>query len=204
MARRTKDEAEQTRNAILNAAEKAFYKRGVASTSLEQIARAAKVTRGAVYWHFKDKIELCEAMMKRVFLPQEDILEQLALNESATPLNDLKNACCHSLTLMATDKRRQRVVSILTFRCEYVEEMAAVMERRRQCKDRMFDRTQKLFKRAQTLKQLSPNWPPHMAAVGLQGLMGGLITSALEGRKDFDLAKSGIPCVEAFFLSIRV
>ncbi len=40
---------------------------------------------------------------------------------------------------MATDKRRQRVVSILTFRCEYVEEMAAFMKRRRQCKDRMLE-----------------------------------------------------------------
>src|ERR1700743_396684 len=116
MARRTKDEAEQTRNAILDAAEKVFNDHGVARTSLEEIARAAKVTRGAVYWHFKDKIQLCEAMMQRVFLPQEDILEQLATRETATPLEDLKSACGHSLNLMATDKRRQRVVSILMFR----------------------------------------------------------------------------------------
>src|SRR5580704_2647331 len=192
MVRRTKDEAEQTRDTILDAAERVFYKHGVARTSLEQIARAAKVTRGAVYWHFKDKLELCEAMMQRVFLPQEDILEQLAIQNSRTPLTDLKNACCHSLKLMATDKRRQRVVSILMFRCEYVEEMAAIMERRRQCKDRMFKRALKMFERARKLKQLPAHWPPHTAAVGLQALTAGLITSALEGRKDFDLVKSGI------------
>src|SRR5882672_6586109 len=183
MARRTKDEAEQTRNAILDAAEKVFHKHGVACTSLEQIAYAAKVTRGAVYWHFKDKIELCEAMMQRVFLPQEDMLEQLASSESATPLDDLKKACLHSLKLMATDKRRQRVVSILMFRCEYVEEMASVMERRRQCKDRMLERALKLFERAKKLGHMQRHWPPHTAAVGLQALMGGLIMSALEGRK---------------------
>ncbi len=89
MVRRTKDEAEQTRDAILDAAERVFHRHGVARTSLEQIARAAKVTRGAVYWHFKDKLELCEAMMQRVFLPQEDMLEQLAIQNSATPLDDL-------------------------------------------------------------------------------------------------------------------
>ena len=82
-ARRTKDEAEQTRDAILDAAEKVFYKHGVARTSLQQIARVAKVTRGAVYWHFKDKIELCEAMIKCVFLPQEDMLEQLSSSSPA-------------------------------------------------------------------------------------------------------------------------
>src|ERR1700760_3364115 len=115
MARRTKDEAEQTRDAILDAAEKVFYKRGVARTSLDEIARAARVTRGAVYWHFKDKMELSEAMVERVFLPNEDMLEQLAARTSDTPLQDLEQACRHSLKLMATDKRRQRVFSILMF-----------------------------------------------------------------------------------------
>jgi len=52
--------------------------------------RGRRVTRGAVYWHFGDKLELCEAMLKRVFLPQEDLLEQLAARESDTPLDDLK------------------------------------------------------------------------------------------------------------------
>jgi len=48
MVRRTKEEAEQTRDQILDAAEILFFERGVAHTSLEQIARAAGVTRGAV------------------------------------------------------------------------------------------------------------------------------------------------------------
>ena len=50
--RRTKEQAEQTRVAILEAAERLFLEKGVAQCSLEQIARAAGVTRGAVYWHF--------------------------------------------------------------------------------------------------------------------------------------------------------
>jgi TetR/AcrR family acrAB operon transcriptional repressor/TetR/AcrR family transcriptional repressor of mexAB-oprM operon len=203
MARRTKDEAEKTRDALLDAAEKVFYKHGVARTSLEEIARAAGMTRGAVYWHFKDKIELCEAMLKRVFLPQEDILERLASRESETPLDDLREACCASLRLMATDKRRQRVVSILILRCEYVDEMAAIMTRRRQCKDRMLERSLKLFERAQKLKQLSPLWTPSIAARSLQAMMGGLINTALEKRKDFDLAASGVGCIEAFFRSLK-
>ena len=143
-------------------------------------------------------------MLKRVFLPQEDILERLALSESDTPLADLKRACCQALKLMATDKRRHRVVSILTFRCEYVEGMAAVMERRRQCKDRMLERSLCMFERAKKLKMLAPGWSPHLAAISLQSLMGGLIANGLEGRKGFDLAKSGTSCIAAFFQSISV
>ena len=202
MARRTKLEAEQTRNAILDAAERVFYARGVACTSLEEIARQAHVTRGAVYWHFKDKIALCEAMLQRVFLPQEDVLERLASSNTESPLEDLKKACADSLHLIATDKQRHRVVSILMFRCEYVEEMAAIMKRRRQCKDRMLERCTRLFAKAQALKMLAPGWTPQLAALSLQALMGGLILNGLEGRKQFNLAEASPTCLDAFFRSV--
>ncbi|MER2519612.1 MAG: TetR family transcriptional regulator [Bdellovibrionales bacterium] len=202
MVRRTKDEAEQTRNAILDAAEKVFYAHGVVRTSLEQIAAAAKVTRGAVYWHFKDKIELCQAMFERVFLPQEDMLERLATSPSASPLTDLRSACLESLSLLAKDKRRQRVVTILMFRCEYVEQMADAMKRRRECKDRMLQRCKRLFEQANNQNELRPGWPPHLAATTLHALMGGLIMSGLEGRKVFDLRTTAPSCLNAFFASI--
>ena len=202
MARRTKIEAEQTRNAILDAAERVFYAHGVACTSLEQIAKHAGVTRGAVYWHFKDKIELCEAMMQRVFLPQEDVLDRLANSKSYSPLADLKKACSDSLKLMATDKQRRRVFSILMFRCEYVEEMAVVMKRRHQCKDRMLERCTRLFERAAELKMLAPAWTPKTAALSLQAIMGGIILNGLEGRKQFNLAVAGPSCLNAFFNSL--
>lgn len=203
MARRTKDEAEKTRHTILNAAEEVFYQHGVARTSMEQIARAAKVTRGAVYWHFRDKIEVFDAMMSRVFLPQEDILERLASSGSDHPLDDLKRACCEALRTMGRDKRRKRVISIIMHRCEYVEEMAPVLKRRRACKDRMLARSLKLFERAAKLKQLSPRWSPQLASLSLQAMMGGLITSALEGRKAFDLTTSAPACLDVFFQSLR-
>ena len=204
MARRTKDEAEQTRNAILDAAEHVFNEHGVARTSLEEIARAANVTRGAVYWHFRDKIALCEAMLQRVFLPQEDILDRLASQESDTPLADLKKACCDALRLMARDKRRRRVATILNHRCEYVEEMTAIMKRRWQCKDRMLSRSKILFERAKKLEQLSAGWTPQIASRTLQALMSGLIANALEREKSFSLSKEGVACVEAFFRSVSI
>ena len=54
MARRTRDEALETRNTILDTAERVFSERGVSHTTLADIAAAAGVTRGAIYWHFKN------------------------------------------------------------------------------------------------------------------------------------------------------
>ena len=61
MARRTKAEAQATRNALIDAAERLFDSRGVSRTSLQDIAQAAGATRGAIYWHFKDKADLFNA-----------------------------------------------------------------------------------------------------------------------------------------------
>ena len=61
MVRRTKEEALETRSKILEAAEQAFYERGVARTTLADIATLAGVTRGAIYWHFSNKAEIGRA-----------------------------------------------------------------------------------------------------------------------------------------------
>ncbi len=58
MARKTKQEAQETRQHILDVALRLFSQQGVSSTSLGEIAKAAGVTRGAIYWHFKDKSDL--------------------------------------------------------------------------------------------------------------------------------------------------
>ena len=55
MARRTKEEAQQTRCHIMSTALDLFCSQGLAKTSLTDIARAAELTRGAIYWHFKTK-----------------------------------------------------------------------------------------------------------------------------------------------------
>jgi len=69
MARKTKKDAELTRQRIIHAAREVFLVRGVSRTTMEHIAAQAGVTRGAVYWHFDNKIDLFHAMREQVFLP---------------------------------------------------------------------------------------------------------------------------------------
>ena len=62
MARRTKEESAATRRRIIAAARRTFLRRGITGTTLEHVARAAGVTRGAIYWHFDNKKALFDAM----------------------------------------------------------------------------------------------------------------------------------------------
>jgi AcrR family transcriptional regulator len=203
MARKTKDEAEKTRSSIIDAAEKVFYAHGVTRSSLELVAQKAGVTRGAVYWHFKDKPALFHAMAQRVFLPHEDMLEKLAAQPSPEPLLDLKKACIHALKMMAKDKRRREVVTILFLRCEYIEEMFDIIKRQNASKNRILVLSEKLFSRAQDLKMLAPCWTPRQAAVSMEALIIGLILGWLEQPKKISLATVGVSCVEAFFNSLQ-
>ena len=90
MARRTKREAAETRAALLDAAERVFRERGVARTSLAEIAAAAGVTRGAVYWHFRDKTALFEALCERVHLPMEAMLASAGEIRQEDPLGAVR------------------------------------------------------------------------------------------------------------------
>jgi len=59
MARVTRAESkERTRQRLLAEAQRLFRERGYAATSLEQIAEAAEVTKGAIYGHFASKEDL--------------------------------------------------------------------------------------------------------------------------------------------------
>jgi TetR/AcrR family acrAB operon transcriptional repressor len=123
MARRTKAEAAATREALIDAAEEMFMEHGVARTSLEQIARHAGMTRGAVYWHFKNKADLFRAMLERVRMPFGELVREIddpALTES--PLNAIRLACLKGLARLE-QPRYTRVHSILLYRCEFFSDI---------------------------------------------------------------------------------
>ena len=66
---KTKADAQETRQNLLNAAMECFRENGYGATSLNMVALKADYTRGAVYWHFKDKADLfravCEECMEK-------------------------------------------------------------------------------------------------------------------------------------------
>ena len=57
---------EATRAALLDAAAAAFAAHGFARTSVEDIVRGARLTKGALYHHFDDKTALFEAVFCRI------------------------------------------------------------------------------------------------------------------------------------------
>lgn len=90
MPRRTKEDALKTRQLLIESAIQQFALRGVTSTTLADIADAAGVTRGAVYWHFASKAELFNEIWQQQ-LPLRDLLQhEFPQKESKDPLSTLR------------------------------------------------------------------------------------------------------------------
>ena len=198
MARRTKQEALETRTDILDAAERVFHEKGVAHASLEDIAAAAQVTRGAIYWHFKDKAELFDAMMQRVRLPVE------AINDGADccgadPLELLRRSAVDVLLRTARDAQMQRVFDIAYHKCEYVGDAAGVRDRHVASQRECLGTIEEGFRACVASGQLPKSVDPRVAAIGAMSLVSGLIANWVLAPRGFSLEKHAQTLVDIYF-----
>ena len=131
MARRTKEEALQTRQMLLNAAIEQFAWRGFSSTTLTDIADAAGVTRGAVYWHFSSKSELFNAMWQEQSPLRELTYDKLIQLDDSNPLEKLRNKFIICLQYIAENSKQRALMQILYHKCEFSSEMMSETEIRR-------------------------------------------------------------------------
>lgn len=203
MVRRTKDEALETRHAILDAAELAFQENGVSRTSLAEIANAAGVTRGAIYWHFENKAALFDAMIQRVFDPLERMLEELRLHEGDNPVAALRNIAAYYLERVATDPQYVRVLEIAWHKCEYVGEMATIRDNHLECGNRYLDLNETGFRLARDRGYLRADLDPRQAAVGFVALVDGLVVNWTLNSNQFPLSEYGPCCLDAYLEGLK-
>ncbi|GAB1385596.1 TetR family transcriptional regulator [Melaminivora sp.] len=198
MARRTKDDADATRNSLLDAAEQVFHDKGVVRASLNEIAQVAGTTRGAIYWHFKDKVDLFNAMMDRVTLPLEEAhnLREQELQEA--PLVRLRNLVPRLLGVMVRDAHTRRVFEIAMYRVEYVNELSGVRERHQAALQRFHGRLAGDVTLAAQQAGLALPMTAEEVALGLQALFDGLLQTWILGGAPFDLERVGTGAVDAY------
>ncbi|MEX1081466.1 MAG: TetR family transcriptional regulator [Halofilum sp. (in: g-proteobacteria)] len=202
MTRKTKAEAEATREQLLDAAEEAFLENGVAGTSLEAIARRASLTRGAVYWHFRDKADLFEAMVRRVRPPLSELVEHLRTEHQGEPLSVVRNLCEYGLRRLADDPRHRRVSTILLHCCEHVGNADNAVTRQDKAAQEFIELMEQQFARAAEQGRLHPALTPQTAARALHAYMAGLFSQYLRDPAQFDLTGDAEPLVSAFFEGI--
>jgi AcrR family transcriptional regulator len=100
--------SESTRHALVDSAVHLFTKRGYAATSLDEVAKRARVTKGALYHHFSGKQALFEAAFDSV---ETTVMSRLAeiMAGPENPWDRAMNGVRHYIQV-CLDPAYQRIV----------------------------------------------------------------------------------------------
>lgn len=101
--RRTKADAAQTREDIFRAGISVFARNGYAATTLDDVARAAGCTRGAIYWHFRNKEAFYRETLQRLNRYYDELVDA-ALNADGSPLDMVVQATTEVIRKFSRDR----------------------------------------------------------------------------------------------------
>lgn len=178
MARKTKAEAARTRDRIVTCARRVFKRAGVNMASLEEVAREAGVTRGAVYWHFRDKADLFMAVRA-----QTGPLLRLEAPDDRDPLRTLERSLLAAMDRLACDEAARETYEVMLWGCEYVGDFSKVRRDLMEAGGAFLSRTEALYRQADRRGLLAEGTDPALAALETFSLYAGMLKIWLADTK---------------------
>lgn len=175
MARKTKEEAQETRERLLDAAAQVFCDKGVTNTSLDDIAKTANVTRGAIYWHFRNKTDLMGALWERTKMPLDEVWGGCCSSAECDPLGRIRRNAVYMLRRAVTDEKTRQVYNILFHKCENVADAEPIQARRLESRTECAPKIQTFFEAAIEAGQLPKGLDARTAMIGFFSYLDGLI-----------------------------
>lgn len=203
MVKKTKEQALETRQRILDAAADVFGREGVAGASLEKIAEQAGVTRGAVYWHFKNKNDIFEAIHEQMHSStMDELLQQLESNHP-DPLGQLEQLTIDWLVSVARDPMKRLIMSVFHIKCEYSGEMSGILDKMNDRKSECLDLFIGFFEKAQQKALLSVQLDAETLTLAFLCYVNGIKGEYLRDPDRFDLEKQAPLLVPLFFAGLK-
>ncbi len=202
MVRKTKEEARETRERLLDAAETIFRERGVTRTTLAEVATAAGVTRGAVYWHFKDKADLFQAMCARATMPLDAMFERVGASVLDDPMATLRQLSVGALQSLAADPRAQRVFEIMFHKTELVDELAGAATAHNHERQQCLGQIESIVRRCAEVGQLPGDTDAALATQGLHALMVGIMHEWVLEPSAYDLHAAAPSLIDLFLAGL--
>ena len=116
--RKTKTEAQKTRQHLLDAALEVFWRDGVTRASLQAIAQEADVTRGALYWHFKNKEDLFETLFEQQYADFFAAFNDQTLRDNQDVWTHLQHNLTTMFETLATRESKHKFCNVMFSKCE--------------------------------------------------------------------------------------
>lgn len=193
--RRTKQEAAATREAVLDAALTIFGRLGYAAATLDDVAKAALVTRGAVYWHFGSKADLYAALVAERF-GRAAAAVMAAAEGASTPVGKLRSLLVATLTHLEVDRDYRAIVELTFFKSEALPEIAGSLDAKRAAMQSQRELATSLIVDAKARGEIDADIDPHTVAITLLGLVNGIAILWLLDPEAFSLTAQAAQSVD--------
>nr|HET6905306.1 TetR family transcriptional regulator [Ktedonobacteraceae bacterium] len=184
--RRTKEDAALTRAQLLEAALKCFQEKGYVSTTLDDIAQKAGTTRGAIYWHFGNKAQLFNTMVRERYARAATIFQE-AFASGESPLQQLRRFLIRWITYAEEDSDFRAVLELLQLKTELVPELAEGMQEKIQGMRASRDMLASLMQRSIAAGEIRPEINARTAALAALGMANGITSLWLMDPNSIEL-----------------
>ncbi|SUW64547.1 Probable acrEF/envCD operon repressor [Buttiauxella agrestis] len=196
MARKTKADALKTRQHLLDVAITLFAKNGVSTTTLADIADAAGMTRGAIYWHFDSKVSLFNEIWNIQSCIALEIRRKLKIQNPDNDLKLLREIIIETLKFISTDRRQHELLQILYHTCEFNGEMYSEREiRERYWFNR--ERMKKLLRNCISKGQIPVNTNVELTITIVHGYLSGIVKNWLMQPENLNLYEQAPDVVDS-------
>ncbi len=170
--RRTKEDALETKEKVLDTALKLFNKKGYSQTSLEDIVSSLRLTRGAFYWHFKDKDDLLAQLIVREHTFIADLIKT-AVVDGSTDKEKLEKLMLYLVNSFYDTKRYRDYVYFVRFAVEF-NSASAYFKRLTGLNDYIINEVKKIIASAISNGEIKFEIDPESTAVYIVSMLDGM------------------------------
>lgn len=196
--RRTKEEADQTRQALLDAALTVFSQEGYEAARLADIAQAAEVTRGAIYHHFGNKLGLFAALIEDAS-ESGNLAISRAIEEGGSFTAITTRILVVTLSLLEENRRFREVTALTLSLSGASPELEAFKEQRALESRGLIENIGGMLQMGIEQGELRPELDPATAARAFLAYQNGLALLWLNDKQAFPLKESA-PSLANIFL----
>ena len=204
MARKTKEDAELTYHALLDAATALFIRQGIARTTLNNIAAEAGMTRGAIYWHFDNKDAVIQALWERnTSTLHTSFINELRNLDVNDPAGHFRRTINNLLQTVVEQPEIGAVIRIVMLSVEFTDDQTELQRFLNSKYDEIDSTVGDALTSLQERNALLSPLAPKLIAQGLMSYLLGLIHVYLKpGQTRLDLEKNGNQLLDLFLDTI--
>ncbi len=199
MVRKTKEDAEKTYYALLNSAEQLFSIKGVAKTTLGDIAKHAGMTRGAVYWHFKNKDSIVEALWQEYMSAHfSNIISALSSLPSEEPASQFRRILQTGMDEIFSSPTMSTALRIVLHSVEITEEQTPLRSFLESKSRLLHSGITDGINQLSNASALKVKIPADVIAAGLIAYLHGLLQYHLSKEIDVDIDANRIALIDMY------